>query len=419
MWLYRVLLLGALLFIAIATLTPGRAGPESGLRPSFTCLACGPEGGADVTLNIVLFLPLGIALALLGKSPLRAMLIGALISLCVECAQRAGFPPGRVANITDLLTNTSGTLIGATVTWYRHHLISPTPKLARALAVAGIVKITAFLALIAWSLGRDPQPDVPRPVEQSGLPHTPTYGWYQGRVSRVTMDGRTFSHSGDGPVLLFGFPQRETSGEIVLTGRDDRRTLVPMLYVHGLSLVTPELMVGQRGDDAEMRMRLRGWRLRLPGPRLVLRDAFADTGRDISQVLRFDASPREWRLTSSSAPAMVASLPVSLSLGWTLFQTVVQVGDITGTIVTVTWMFVLWLPIGYWCMLAGRGGGSGARNEWRWHFLTCGVLAFVATLALVPLKMDISPTLPWEWLVSAGGFATGVLFARLRHTSRQ
>ncbi|MGV3709170.1 MAG: VanZ family protein [Gemmatimonas sp.] len=422
LWWQRVLLTGALLFIAIATLTPGRAGTAPGIRPSFTCLACGSEGGADVSLNIALFLPLGVALALIGKSPIRALVIGAGVSMLVEFAQRTGFPPGRVANVTDLLTNSAGTLVGALIAWHRAWWMRPTPRAARVLVAGGLITIAAFLSLIGWSLGRDAAMDSMRPLMPSALRFTALYGWYHGVTSRVTINDRTFMHAGDGPVMLYGVPPRETVGEVSVTGRDDRADLVPMLYVHAHMPFVPEILLGQHGPHAELQVRLRGSRLRLPGPRLQLERVFTDTTAFITRVLRFGASPTQWQLEATghgvdASSSLQASLPISLSLGWTLFQTVVHVGDLTGTVVNVTWMWVLWLPIGYWCALAGVSDAPDER--WRWHFVCGGVFALVTLLIAIPRAAQISPTLAWEWLVSAGGLATGVLFARLSRISKQ
>ena len=69
--------------------------------------------------NVVVFVPLGAALALaLGEKPagrrlLLATFIGAGLSLCIELAQMA--IPSRVTAVDDLLLNTVGTAVGATI----------------------------------------------------------------------------------------------------------------------------------------------------------------------------------------------------------------------------------------------------------------------------------------------------------------
>ena len=78
----------------------------------------------DLAGNVVVFAPLGAALALaLGDKPagrrlLLATLTGAGLSLAIELAQMA--IPTRVAALDDLLLNTAGTASGALVSiWIR------------------------------------------------------------------------------------------------------------------------------------------------------------------------------------------------------------------------------------------------------------------------------------------------------------
>src|SRR2546422_76371 len=97
-----------LLPILIATLWPF-PGQELDFGPS--CIWCGDHATADVLLNVTLFLPLGAALALSGRSLWRCALLGALLSACIEFAQL--FIPGRDSSLGDVMANTLGTTLGA------------------------------------------------------------------------------------------------------------------------------------------------------------------------------------------------------------------------------------------------------------------------------------------------------------------
>lgn len=72
-------------------------------------------GGADTSLNVVFFVPLGMALALL--LPLRwapaSVLLSAGVSAAVETAQSV--IPGRVPDVGDVGANTVGALAGTVV----------------------------------------------------------------------------------------------------------------------------------------------------------------------------------------------------------------------------------------------------------------------------------------------------------------
>ena len=416
-WWRNILLVGSLLFIAIATLTPAESTGAFGLRPDFWCLACGTEGGADVTLNIALFVPLGIALALLRVSPLRALAVGLLLSMTIESAQRFGFPVGRVASVSDLLTNSLGTLFGALMAWHHRRLIRPSASAAAALSMLSVIIVVSFLTFTAWALGRDSNRHIAR--EQVLLVHSngtfaPGYGWYHGRVSQVSVNGTQFRQAGDGPVILRGSAGNRLQGELQIDGRDERREFVPFLSVQGTHPRLPEIMMGQRNNDALLHVRLRGSQLRLPGPSLVLTQAFVAPGA-VHRTVRFAVTSALWTLSSTAGTQTLdASLPVSLSLGWTLFQTVIHVGDPPARIVTLLWLFVLWLPVGYWCAIAGKPADTNDRNLGnfrRWQFVAAAVIALLFTLWLVPRAMGIAATLPHEWGLSIAGLAVGVFLA--------
>ncbi|MEO7995803.1 MAG: VanZ family protein [Gemmatimonadaceae bacterium] len=410
-----ILLAGSLLFIAAATLTPGTPFSPGLLRPGFWCWACGSEGAADVTLNIALFLPFGFALALLGVSPLRALIIGMLLSMAVEGAQRLGLAPDRVASATDIVTNTAGAFVGALIGRYRALLLHPTPRIARMLAAIGVVKVCAFLAFTAWALGPDnSNKSLPASVgnfQLSRFPFTPGYGWYHGLVSETTIGEQSYAHTGDGPVILHGTVQAELRGSVKLSGRDERPEFVPLLYVHDLRVIHPELLLGQQATDARLFVNLRGRQFRFPGPSILLRGAFPEHAND-AQMLSFTVTPRLWTLTANSARGTISvALPISLSLGWTLLQTVVHVGDRGSWALSILWLFVMWLPVGYWCTFAGRDDSTIA--------VVSGVTAMVLALWLLPQIGTIARCSPLEWGSALSGLASGVFFATRSRARRR
>ncbi|MBM3717002.1 MAG: VanZ family protein [Actinobacteria bacterium] len=71
--------------------------------------------GAETTLNVALFVPVGMAVAAL--LPLRwawlAAGFGAVLSIVIETAQAA--IPGRVPDVDDVLANTAGAILGTAV----------------------------------------------------------------------------------------------------------------------------------------------------------------------------------------------------------------------------------------------------------------------------------------------------------------
>ncbi|HEV8195166.1 MAG TPA: VanZ family protein [Gemmatimonadales bacterium] len=93
-----VITLLASLAIALLTLRPSHGPPPT------------LEGGylaTDLLLNIILFFPLGLGLALLGVRPGVAIAIGLVSSTCIELAQ-LWVIPGRFASVHDVVTNGLG-----------------------------------------------------------------------------------------------------------------------------------------------------------------------------------------------------------------------------------------------------------------------------------------------------------------------
>src|SRR5690242_2244064 len=95
-----VVALAAVTAIGFATLSPqpGVAGE------SHLCLICGALGGVSAILNILLFVPLGIGLALSGLSGKRSVILMCVLSGLIEITQLL-FIPGRNSTIGDVLTN--------------------------------------------------------------------------------------------------------------------------------------------------------------------------------------------------------------------------------------------------------------------------------------------------------------------------
>ncbi len=141
-----VVISGAL--IAFATLTP-HAGPPPPFDP--LCIVCGELGGVDVVLNVILFLPLGLGLALAGVRPLRA--IGGMFaaSLTIELLQLFVIP-GRDATIGDVLMNSIGGALGFAIGAHLKSLVQPRGRAAVTLLLAWSVAWLVVQSVAAYSL---------------------------------------------------------------------------------------------------------------------------------------------------------------------------------------------------------------------------------------------------------------------------
>lgn len=96
--------------IAMATLGPGRASADEVTLLSPFCVLCGQRGAADAVANVILFVPLGMALAA-RWGVATAVFVAAVLSTSVEIAQTG--IPGRFPTLGDVLWNTSGAALGA------------------------------------------------------------------------------------------------------------------------------------------------------------------------------------------------------------------------------------------------------------------------------------------------------------------
>lgn len=122
--------------IAVLTLAPG--GADVGISP--WCLACGDRGLADLLLNVLLFTPLGAAVAARGSSPRRALLLGLAFSLGIEALQL--LIPGRAPTARDVVTNGFGCWLGA-----RAFLAARGWAVDGALGIRRAVVLTSLLGL--------------------------------------------------------------------------------------------------------------------------------------------------------------------------------------------------------------------------------------------------------------------------------
>lgn len=109
---WRALAWAGFAAILAATLYPD---PEAAANVALTpllCLICGVNGGTDVILNLLLFMPFATGLRLSGWSWRRVTVACATLSFGVELCQYLGIP-GRDASLSDLLTNTTGGSVAA------------------------------------------------------------------------------------------------------------------------------------------------------------------------------------------------------------------------------------------------------------------------------------------------------------------
>ena len=110
----------------------------------------------DVVVNILLFIPLGAGLVMLGWRPQSAALTGALVSISIEAAQY-WWIEGRFASVADVGANVAGALLGVLMVVRWHRRARWWPKLAPAAAV---------VVMLIWLFGAQVvRPAIPGPAQ--------------------------------------------------------------------------------------------------------------------------------------------------------------------------------------------------------------------------------------------------------------
>lgn len=324
--------------ILTVTLTPVAGnGPAPG--PD-ACTACGVPVIADMILNTLLFVPLGVFLCGAGVGGWAATAIGLTLSVAVEGIQV--WLPGRFPTVADLVFNTAGTVLGVAV--FRYGIPSLLSGAARSRALPWAAVLAGAIAATAWLV-------VPAP------PDTVYYGqWtadlghlehYRGRVVRARLgalavpDGRLQQVSADLRRLIeAGAPL-----EVVLEAGPPVEDLAPIFSIFDENQ-REVLLLGVDREDLVFRLASRAGGLGL---------------RDPEHRLEGGA-----RLLAPGAPARVAVVPSRAGVciavndrrrcgigdeawsGWALLLPRHWFRGSAADLIGALWLGLLALPVGLW-----------------------------------------------------------------------
>jgi hypothetical protein len=388
--LRRALVATAILVILAATLAPMGSG-ETAFRG--LCLVCGERGLANIIGNVLLFVPLGAALALGRMAPLRIVLLAALLSAGIEVTQH--LVPGRNPNPTDTLFNALGVAAGVWVvrssrSWLRVRGSARTRLGGAALIVAlSIFAVTAALAGSSfpdtvyygqWTPDHDRVPPHPGRVLDARLgtvhiPSTRLEG--SGHVRALLAAGQPIEiHATVGPTVPGTWP-------IFRIADARERSIV--------------VAVARQGDDLLVRLRTRATAARLHPTELRVTGAFTHVP---------PADPiwiRVWQGDRGQCVEVAGSRTcgqgTTVGRGWALIHAIPPLGSPWRQLLDVGWLAGLLLPVGFWL-----------RRPWG---VIASATAVAASLLLIPAASALLPTPPLEFAGALLGLLAGTSVARL------
>jgi len=325
----------------------------------FLCVWCSTRPAVDKILNLLMFVPGGVALgALVGMR--RTILIGAALTIGIEALQMA--IPGRHPSLADIVLNTAGAAAGA---WL--HRTGPSPGLLRACGVAAAVAWLAPSVLLA---------PTPRDSQLYAI-WTPEFGGqptYSGEVLGAELDGIDLRYRlEESDAARAALSRRGTLELEFVVGRQPAEPT----YVFGLwdAEQNPNFTVTAHGTDL-----LVGWwsparTLGLDHPPLTARDALA--GRAVGDTVRVVVEHADGRWCVAVDAARDCSVSPGLKDGWALLLDASRLTPgsrkvlgavwtlLVGVLVTVPlWSVRAAVAVGVWVSVYGAGlVAAGASPE--------------------------------------------------------
>jgi hypothetical protein len=382
----RVLAVICVLVIGAATLFPTDA---IGGERFLVCLICGDRGAADAILNTIMFVPLGISLALAGVGAAVAIPLCFVLSSTIEVIQF--FVPGRDSSLGDLFFNTLGGAIGVAVVLGASRWVHPPDRVARGLGAVGVAFFGAVVALTGWLVAPthpSAQYVVQWKPERYHLPPHP------GEVVGVRMGTWTLPPESRWPWFrLRDAWNRGDSLVIRMRGATAPPWLSPVLSVHDVER-REVLFVGDDGGELVVRPRFRAADARFDQPDLRLVGERRREGDSLTIVVARDGDG--FLLGMGPKHRTVYN---TASRGWGLLYYVESAPTKARTALGLLWIAALCVPAGFW-----------ARSRRAAVLASLGV---IATLALIPMVTALGTTPPAEYVAAVAGVLIGRALAQV------
>jgi VanZ family protein len=393
-----------LLFICVATLTPGPPGADS---VATACRGwCDDSIVADFARNVVLFVPMAFGLRLAGVRRLWSILIGCCLSATVEILQIRTIV-GRDASALDWFSNTIGTLAGVLLADHLATLFRPAPRVALRLIAVVLVVWTGMLILGAW--GIQPAPGG-FPYFGERAPRLKQFEYFLGELVSVRTNGVELPSSliRNSDTIRAGLRAGQLHVDAVVRPGPQPTTsdIAPIARVED-GADREILMLGRAGHELVFRLRLRATTLRLETPAFALAHAFqSGPGIDpesLDTVESLSAGLKRGRvqLVARSATASAArTFELSPAVAWSFFLPWDYWFGPNSVWISYVWLATLLLPAGYWGAIAAHEPAH------RWFLIgAAGVIA--SGVEFIPALFTMPPASGWSFAAAFGGVAAG------------
>jgi VanZ family protein len=373
--LARVLLIGGAALIAWATLLPQPGAPST----IEFCIFCDYLGGLDLALNILLFVPLGAGLRLLGMRARRVVVICLTTAVLIEIAQL--WIPGRDTSLRDVLGNTTGAAVGALLASTWHLWLTPSSRVARRLLWSGVAVLLAMLTISAWLMR------LSLPLATYWGQYAPALGNFAHftgvvRDARLNGDSLESGRMADTRRVRSRLAQGIQLEARVLVGAPTER-LAPIASIFD-GRRREVVLLGQDGEDLVFRVRQRAVDLRLRRIGVRLPGFFAGLRSGDSALVAGGLEAGVlWVRGERAGVARSALTELDPALGWaTVMPFDYPLPPTEARAGAFVWLLLLTLPLGWW-FAATRSESSLAS----WLPLPASAIAAAA----FPIVLGVGP----------------------------
>lgn len=401
----------ALAVIARLTLWPG----PGGLPRAFQwCLVCGSYGSADFALNVLLFVPLGFGLRLAGTPRYSASLAVIASTVLIEALQFY-VVPGRESDLSGIISNTIGGLVGVAIADLRAHLVAPDVRVARRVAIG----VAAVVCALAEVVQRGLAPSLPHSIYYEQVaPDLGMFDVYRAPVITPTFDGAPFREgrlsADSGDLMRVSLLDGRASIRVAIRSGPVPLRLAPIISVfdqrhHEIFLL------GRRGTDVVFRLRRRANDFRWRSPALFLSLGEPPTLHQSPDTAHVRAAVRPGRIELSVADLRGTRTVEEKRGVWQAWRFLVpdSVFASAAGVLTALWIAGLFVPLGYWSGQGARASVSSMDHRvsptralrYSGPLLLLDLVSIAAVFAIIP------------WMAGAPGAPLGVWAAGLGATA--